>query len=345
MSDPTDAADSIVVRIQQQMRAAFPQADARLAHYYQMMEYHLGWRDEQLAQAQANPGKLLRPQLCMLACRAAGGDPEQALPAAAALQLIHDFSLIHDDIEDNSDTRRGRRTVWAIWGLAHGINVGDGMFALAHLAMQQLADAGVPAPQVLAALRAFDRTILTICEGQYLDLQAEGDLGVSEEAYLAMIGRKTAALIGACCEIGALVAGAEPATAGALRAFGLNLGLAFQAQDDLLGIWGDPALTGKPYAADLERRKLSLPVIVGLAHPEAGPALRAAYRAPDVDPDTIPQLLGLLEAAGARAYTDRTAARYHQQALAALDQLQGQCDVEAIARLRRIAEGLLGRRS
>src|SRR5919205_4345222 len=111
--------------IQAAMRAAFPAAEARVAQFYAMQEYQLGWRDEQLAPASVDPGKLLPPQLTLLACRAAGGDPRQALPLAAAIQLIHDFSLIHDDIEDNSATRRGRSTIWKLWGLAQGVNTGD----------------------------------------------------------------------------------------------------------------------------------------------------------------------------------------------------------------------------
>jgi geranylgeranyl diphosphate synthase, type I len=191
-------ADTTIALIQQQLRDSFPQVEQRVARYYAMMEYHLGWRDEALAPVAASGGKLLRPLLCLSACHAVGGTTEQALPAAAALQLIHDFSLIHDDIEDDSATRRGRATVWSIWGLAQGINVGDGMFALAHLALHRLHATGVPAERVLDALLVFDQTILTICEGQYLDIDNEGNLRVSEVDYLAMIGRKTAALIGAC---------------------------------------------------------------------------------------------------------------------------------------------------
>ena len=116
----------IRTQIQAAMRAAFPQAEERVAQFYAMQQYQLGWRDTQLAPADVDPGKLLRPYLTLLACRAAGGDPHQALPLAAGIQLIHDFSLIHDDIEDNSDLRRGRPTVWKLWGLAQGINTGDG---------------------------------------------------------------------------------------------------------------------------------------------------------------------------------------------------------------------------
>lgn len=324
------------------MRAAFPAAEARVAAFYAMQQYQLGWYDDRLAPASVDPGKLLRPQLTLLACRAVGGDALQALPLAAGIQLVHDFSLIHDDIEDNSDTRRGRPTVWRLWGLAQGINTGDGMFTVAHLSLHRLAQAGVPPEVVLDVLCRFDQTILTICEGQFLDLSFEGDLAIGEDDYLAMIGRKTAALTAAAAGLGAIVGGAAPATAEALFEFGRSLGLAFQIQDDVLGIWGDPALTGKPLAADLYRRKLSLPVIYGLRVAERRDALAAIYRQTEIGDDEVRQALAILDSAGARGYTESIAARYHRQALDALD-VAGS-GTAALAELRAIAERLLDRK-
>lgn len=329
--------------IEAAMRAAFPQAEARVARFYAMQEYHLGWRDEELRPAAFDPGKLLRPRLCLLCCRAVGGDPRTALPLAAAIQLIHDFSLIHDDIEDQSDTRRGRTTVWKRWGVAQGINTGDGMFVVAHLALHQLAAVGAPAATILDVLRRFDQTILTICEGQYLDLSYEGDLQIDEAGYLAMIGRKTAALIAAAAELGALVGGADAQTTQALFDFGRALGLAFQIEDDVLGIWGDPALTGKPFAADLYRRKLSLPVIHGLTTAPAKARLAELYARPHLDDQAVREVLDILDSAGSRVYTESAAATFHNEAFAALDRARG--DAAALAELRGIAAQLLGRRA
>jgi geranylgeranyl diphosphate synthase type I len=323
------------------MRAAFPAAEARLERYYAMQQYQLGWRDEQLGPADVDPGKLLRPQLTLLACQAAGGDVRQALPLAAGIQLIHDFSLIHDDIEDNSETRRGRPTVWKLWGLAQGINAGDGMFVVAHLALHRMSDVGVPAEVALEVLRRFDQTILTICEGQFLDLSYEGELRISEADYLAMISRKTAAMAAAAAGLGAIVGGADAATAQALFDFGQNLGLAFQVQDDVLGIWGDPAVTGKPAAADLHRRKLSLPVIYALRTAAQRDMLARLYGRPEIGDADVEQLLAILDAAGARGYTEGVAAFYHQQALAALDTARGYA--AALGELRALAERLVGR--
>jgi geranylgeranyl diphosphate synthase type I len=331
------------ISIQAAMRATFPAVEARVERFYAMQQYQLGWRDQQLGPVNVDPGKLLRPQLTLLACRAAGGDPRQALPLAAGIQLVHDFSLIHDDIEDNSDTRRGRPTVWKLWGLAQGINAGDGMFVIAHLALHRLSEAGVPADVALEVLRRFDQTILTICEGQFLDLSFEGDLRISEADYLDMIGRKTAALAAAATGLGAIVGGADLATSQALFDFGQNLGLAFQVQDDVLGIWGDPAATGKPAAADLYRRKLSLPVIHALRTGAQSDTLARLYSQDTISDADAAQLLEILAEAGARGYTEGVAAFYHQQALAALNSAHG--DTAALADLRTLAEQLVGRQS
>lgn len=329
--------------VQEAMRHAFPAAEQRVAQFYAMMEYHLGWRDALLAPASFDPGKLLRPYITLLACRAAGGDALRALPVAAGIQLLHDFSLIHDDIEDDSATRRGRPTVWRLWGLPQGINTGDGMFVLAHLAVHRLAESGTPAELTLEVLRRFSTTILTICEGQFLDLSYEGNLTIGEADYLAMIGRKTAALVGAAAELGALVGGADEATARALAEFGVSLGLAFQIQDDVLGVWGDPEATGKPFAADLVQRKLSLPVIHALGAAPGRARLAEIYARRDTAAGDVAAMLDVLGEAESRTYTERVAARYHQDALAALGRVRG--DAQALDELRAIADGLLGRRS
>ncbi len=326
------------------MREAFPQFEARVERFYAMQQYQLGWRDENLAPSDSVAGKLLRPYLVLLACRAAGGDIQKALPLAAAIQLVHDFTLIHDDIEDQSETRRGRPTVWKLWGLAQGINTGDGLLIVAHLAIHRLQEAGVPAEIALEVIKRFDQTILTVCEGQFLDLSYEGDLRIGEADYLAMISRKTAALVAASTSIGAIVGGADVATAKALFDFGQNLGLAFQIQDDVLGIWGEPSVTGKPAAADLYRHKLSLPVIYALQHADRREDLANLYSKNHASDADVAQMLAILDEVGAQGYTEGVAAHYHSQAMQALDSIQGG-DAEALAQLRGLAESLVGRRS
>ncbi len=243
---------------------------------------------------------------------------ERALPAAAALELLHNFSLIHDDIEDDSPTRRHRPTVWALWGRPQAINAGDAMFSLARSALYRLAEQGVSAQRSLDALRIFDETCVRLTEGQYLDMSFEGRLDVSVDEYLTMIGGKTAALIGASLEMGALVGGASPEARAALAEFGRNLGLAFQIQDDILGIWGDEAVTGKSAASDILTRKKSLPVVYALADARVGEALQAIYAQP-IDAGGVPAVLDLLADAGAQPYAGAAAQSAHQHALEALD--------------------------
>jgi geranylgeranyl diphosphate synthase type I len=337
--------EGVQSQIIEAMRAAFPSQQTGVERYYAMMQYHLGWLDEQLQPSQADSGKLLRPALVLLANRALGGCDEQALPLAAGIQLLHDFSLIHDDIEDNSPTRRGRPAVWKLWGVAHGINAGDGMFALAHRAVHGLSDVGVPPQRVLSILREFEATILRICEGQYLDLTAEGRMDVPQAQYLRMIKGKTAVLMAAATGLGARVASDDEAQIAALWEFGEALGLAFQMQDDMLDIWGDPATTGKPFAADLLQRKMSLPAIHALAHASLADRQRfeALYqqesRLSNADLDV---LLAVLERTGSRAYVEHLVQDEHIRARAALQRVKP-VDQGALDDLWALAHSLLQR--
>jgi len=336
------------VTIQEEMRAAFPTAEQRVWDFYAIQEYHLGWRDVDLKPASFDPGKLLRPQLSMLACQLVGGDIEQAMPLAAGIQLIHDFTLIHDDIEDDSDTRRGRTTVWKQWGIAHGINAGDAMFVVAHLALHRMSDAGVAPAVVLEVLKRFDQTILTICEGQFLDLSFEGNLQITEADYLSMISRKTAALLAAAAGLGAIVGGADQASVQSLFDFGQSLGLAFQIQDDVIGIWGEPSVTGKPRAADIYRRKVSLPVVHALSNAENRNNLMRIYRQQEVNDDDVGTALAVLENAGSREYSEGIALHYHQEAVQALERVRVADTLlarEARGKIQGMLEKLLGRQA
>ncbi len=279
-------------------------APPQLDEYYAMLEYHLGWTDGATGQRSPSGGKRLRPLLCLLTCAAAGGDWQQALPMAAAIELLHNFSLIHDDIQDNSPLRRGRPTVWKKWGQAQAINAGDALFTLAHLAPHQLTRRGLTPAAALSALEAFDRTCLKLTQGQYLDMAFEQRERVTTAEYLAMIEAKTAALIAAATGLGANLAGVDEDRVASFFHYGRSLGLAFQIQDDLLGIWGDPAVTGKSAASDLEKRKKSLPVVYGLERSED---FARAYAAPHAPGDSVAALTARLEALGARDYTQKMA--------------------------------------
>ena len=280
----------------------------------EMLAYHLGWAGE--GAGEKARGKRIRPLLVLLSTAAAGGKWEHAVPAAAAVELLHNFSLIHDDIEDNGDLRRGRPTVWKKWGLPQALNAGDAMFALAQIAMLEL-HPPVSAELTLQASRILHQTSLRLTQGQHLDMLFEDRAEVSVEEYWNMVEGKTAALIAACTELGALLAGVSDPERRAYHEFGRMLGLAFQAWDDYLGIWGDSALTGKSTTGDLMERKKTLPVIYGL---ERAGRFAQMWRAGEPrSPEVVPLLAAALEEDGARAYTEAVTADLTNQALAALD--------------------------
>jgi|YNPNPStandDraft_1061719.scaffolds.fasta_scaffold03464_3 geranylgeranyl diphosphate synthase type I len=288
-----------------------------VAPLYQMMHYHLGWLDASFAPVNAARGKRLRPLLCLLACEAVGGDWRRALPAASAIELIHNFSLLHDDIEDRSETRRHRSTVWSLWGLAQGLNTGDAMWALARLAALRLTEQGFTAELVLRVVKLLDETCLELCTGQYLDLAFEAAPSVSLAAYERMITGKTAALLAAALACGALLGGAGEEVVAAYGASGRELGLTFQIVDDILGIWGDPATTGKSAADDILTKKKTLPVLYAFAwEAERGYGdLAALYARPVLGEQDLPAVLALLERAGAQAYARQRAQEHLHKTL------------------------------
>lgn len=310
-----------------------------------MLHYHLGWADSSLAPCKGPGGKQIRSTLCLLSCEASGGSWGTALPAAAAVELLHNFSLIHDDIEDGDRTRRGRPTLWAVWGAPQAINAGDALFAYAQLALLNLATAGVSPPTIHEAMCVFNETCLAITEGQHLDIGFEQRAAVSVADYLVMVERKTAALVATACDIGALIAsddgrGTSQATDSRshLRSFGQHLGMAFQMQDDVLGIWGAPDVTGKPAGADLVRHKKSLPILHGL---ERSDDLRTILEYEELTGRDIGRATGLLEEVGSRVFAEGLAGEHHRKAMESLAAVPGlPAPVDA---LRELAENLLGR--
>jgi geranylgeranyl diphosphate synthase type I len=308
-----------------------------LEEMHAMLAYHMGWEGEG-AGPEAR-GKRIRPLLVLLAAAACGDDWLPALPAAAAVELLHNFSLIHDDIQDQSPLRRGRETVWKRWGIAQAINAGDAMFALAQISLLRLSET-VSAEVALRGARLFQETTLALTQGQYLDLayEARGDLTL--EAYWPMVGGKTAALLSACTHLGALSAQAPSALCDAYSRFGRLLGLAFQAQDDLLGIWGDAALTGKSAESDLLSGKKSLPVLFGL---EQNGSFAERWRRGPITVEEVSYLAAQLEEEGARAYTQQRANALTDQALLALQEANPQG--KAGSALEELAYNLLGRQA
>ena len=235
---------------------------------FRLLRYPLGLEEPDGAPGPGIGGKLLRPALVCFACEALGGDVKKALPLACALELVHNFSLVHDDIQDADELRRGRPTAWKAFGIAQAINVGDGLLVLAlHTALE--AGGALPPVTLLMAQRALLSATFRMIEGQMLDLSLEGTPDGGVERYLDMARKKTGALLGCALELGALAAG-RPELSQDHFQLGETSGLAFQIRDDLLGIWGDPAVTGKPAGSDLARGKRSWPVAYAL---ERDPAL------------------------------------------------------------------------
>lgn len=304
--------------LEQEMRERLAGADAAVSAHYGMMHYHMGWVDAGFQPVTLPAGKRLRPLLCLMACEAVGGDAHQAVPAAAALEILHNFSLVHDDIEDGDETRRHRPTLWKLWGAPQAINVGDGMFALAFATLQRLPARGVSAERTLSALETFTEMCVALTEGQHLDMGFEQRADVSVGEYLRMIQGKTAALIGASVAIGGLIGAATPDGGAALRRFGQEVGLAFQIQDDILGIWGNPAVTGKAAGNDILRRKKSLPILYALNDAEHGAAFRALLQQPDLGAEHVPEALALLAMAGAHDFAVQEMNTHYTRALDAL---------------------------
>jgi geranylgeranyl diphosphate synthase, type I len=231
--------------------------------FYEMLTYHMGWSGE--GASPESTGKRIRPLLVLLTCAACGVDWRRALPAAASIELIHNFSLAHDDIQDGSELRRGRLTVWKKWGMAQAINVGDALFILAHQILLETRDS-YPSEIVLQIGGIINNACLALSSGQFLDISYETSVDLSMEDYWCMVTGKTATLLSACTQIGAILGGAVELDQENYRNFGHYLGLAFQVQDDYLGIWGNSALTGKSTASDLVAGKKTLPVLYGLTN-------------------------------------------------------------------------------
>ncbi len=305
-----------------------------------MLRYPLGWVDEHNHPYNLPTGKRIRPLLMLLSTEAVGGDWQKALPAAAAVELLHNFSLVHDDIQDDSPTRHGRETVWRLWGRANAINVGDALFALAHTALQGLAQAGITPQIALKAWEIFNLTTIELTRGQHLDMRFEQQENVSVEQYVSMITGKSAALVSACAQMGALIGSGDENKAAHFAEYGRNLGIAFQIRDDILGIWGDPAVTGKSAATDILSRKKSLPVLYGLAQSEA---LVDVYRTEPFGEAQVRQAVGLLAEVNAQKYALEREAAYYQQAMQALEQANPQGS--AANGLARLTEALFQRQA
>ncbi len=328
-----DKASAYLPEVERFLQEIVKEGEGELRRHYGMMRYHMGWADENLKPALASTGKRLRPLLCLLSCEASGGDWREAIPAAAALELVHNFSLVHDDIQDRSPFRRHRPTVWKLWGEALAINVGDALLILACKALEK-----IPPTKFKECCQVLNDACLMLTEGQFLDLAFEKREKVSIEEYMEMIKRKTAALMAASAQIGAIIATEDKEVVESLRRFGENLGMAFQMQDDILGLWGEEAVTGKPVADDLRQRKKTLPIIYAM---DKEPYLQALLAGAEWGEEKVAEALEIINRSGAREFTASQALSFYQKALEELNGL-GQ-DSEAVQALRELASFIVGR--
>ncbi|HEX3785880.1 MAG TPA: polyprenyl synthetase family protein [Pseudonocardiaceae bacterium] len=304
----------------------------------QIAGYHFGWLTEDGEPARGDAGKAIRPALALLSSCAVGGDAEAAIPAAVAVELVHNFSLLHDDVMDKDELRRHRPTAWKVFGTAEAILAGDALLALASRYVARTAfNPGT-------AVEWLGESVVKLCLGQADDISFEHRDNVEVEECWGMAGNKTGELLGVSCALGALAGGADITTAHLMRGFGEHLGQAFQLTDDLLGIWGDPAQTGKPAHSDLHNRKKSLPVVAALRSGTSyGDQLAELYlHTPTDECGNLGHLADLIERAGGRAWAEQNASTEAELALDFLDSASS--DETASAGLRELAHLMIGRK-
>ncbi len=289
---------------------------------YLLLRYHLGWTDRHGAamESAGSQGKALRPTLCLFACDALADDYSRALPAAAALELIHNFSLVHDDIQDGDLERRHQATVWHVWGMPKALSAGNAMQCTGDLAVLDAGRRGIPPQTVLRVSEILTGSYLEMIQGQCLDLAFESRTNITSDEYLYMIACKTGALIRCGLEIGAMLAARDDDSVRAFSRFGSFLGQAFQIRDDYLGIWGDESTTGKSAGNDIRRRKKSYPVVSGLerAGGRALDDLLRIYRQETLGEEDVQRVLAILDEVGAKDSAQQLTESAAAQALDAL---------------------------
>jgi geranylgeranyl diphosphate synthase type I len=304
------------------------------------MEYQLGWRDELGAPLDVPlPQTRLHANLCLLACESLGGDPDRALPSAGAVEVAYQFAQVHADVEEGSQLRHDRSTVWWLWGPAQAINTGDGLHALARLSLMHQDRDDVTAEDVLLTLRTLDGACLRMCEGIFHEIQHQERAEVQPEAYLRMSRDKVGALLGCALEMGAIMAGATEATRVAYRQCGEEFGMALQVQEDIQSIWGEP-LSGKSHGIDLLNKKKGFPVVVAMAEALPGQKreLGTLFFKRVLEPPDVELVKTMLDGLNARERAQNEARQLFDQAIARLEG-NGTSDA-GLDDLRRVARWL-----
>ena len=301
--------------VEEELREVF---DGREGFLYNLLRYHLGWVDQQGGPRNSSTALHFQGAVALVACQAVGADFNLALPAAAGVELVHNFTLVHGEVQAGRTEQMDRPGIWWVWGPAQAINAGDGLHALGRTTIMRLAHSGAPPERVLRAVRSLDTACLQLCEGQYMDLEFQDQLMVTSAAYMDMVTRKAGALTGCAAESGGLAAGASDVLCDALRQCGVNLGSAWQIARDIGDLWGErgDGMT----ASNVIAKKKSLPVIHALEHGSlaAKRELGNIYMKRVMEPADASRLISILEDTGARAGAEDRAQRLLEEGFATL---------------------------
>ena len=317
------------------MQNEFPAGNTKINT---MLKYFLGWTDPS-GHLTNKPisGKALRPILCILACNAAGGAVQKAIPAAIPLELIHNFSLIHDDIQDKDKLRHNRPTIWALWGNPKALVAGNNLRIIADITMNKLIATNIPLNKCLSINYILTQACLEMIEGQYLDIKYEGQASLTKELYLEMISKKTGALITAAINIGVNLATENQDKLKAFNDFGKYLGFVFQITDDILGIWGTESKTGKPVGADIIRKKNSLPIIMTISNTTYAnqETIKEIYNKQKISNRDLNEILNIMDQAKSKQHCTALATKYYDKALDSISKIpmtsQSRKEIESLA--------------
>ena len=310
--------------------------NARKMPLYGMMSYHMGWRDERGISDIPLTIQRTHGVLCLLACRAAGGDLDVALPAASAVELVQNFCEIHDDVQGGNPQRDNRDAVWWVWGPAQAINTGDGMHALARLALFRLLDRGVSSVKTFQAVQLLDEASLQTCEGRFLDIEAQERIDMSLDAYLKMTESKSGALVSCAMMLGALAATDDERVLDALGASGAKLGVAMQMRADMRELWNPMGEDAAPSTEVMNKMKL-LPVVYALENAKLSDKRKIGeiYFKRVLEPDDMVKLRGVIEEMGVRDACEKLVTQYHDEVVASLGipgiSEEGRADIERFA--------------
>ena len=302
--------------LEEELRECFAGREGLL---YNMLHYQLGWKDEQGTPLPGLAGEHLYAFLCLLSCESLLGEYAPSLPAAAAVELVHNFSLIHEEVQAGSFNQGRRSTVWWIWGPGQAINAGDGMHAMARLALMRLEGRGFSVDRSLEAVRLLDQSCLGMCEGQHLDLSFQEKLDVGLDSYFTMAVGKSGALMSCAMGLGALAATEEPGVVEVFKECGKNLGVAYQIRDDIIGLWGDRV--EEAASTDVLNKKKLLPVVYAFqkGNVTTKRELGSIYFKRILEPQDVQKLVSILDHCSAREYAEETMESYYRLAMESLE--------------------------